>query len=471
MLYGLTIGLTIAQQQGISTSQDVYKFNFRKQDNLQTTTYSNKKMAAHQKHRYSLVNDEQKRKLIEETASRLSKINKAANDFKRPSTFQTGKAPASKRVKVVDLPIVVNELKEKKEVNKKSHPATNAFEVSREVGKTVEKKTPTTVEQKIKLIEEANSAQAKMNQSVDFKRPSQLVANDSIIKVKMTIDPDVICFVAGYKMSNAKRLEKIHQVEIYIPGYQGASEITVKGPAVNVYAAQVNIAECLPYEARFPIDKEHIETVLGPNGEEKRAMFKAHNVLLSIHEDKEVVITGKLKGCEAAKKAIESRINAKKIDEAYQETLFVTGDQMKLIAGEDDSKSSVKRIKSTFGVSLIVDSSRPPEYGRYGIGLKGPSAELVSAAKKDILDNLPCVLIFTVDERFIKKTLIPRTKEKFGVEIFLKEGKANVSGKKGSAEAAKEAIIASISAKRKRTEACASPISNKRKKNDVVATP
>ena len=38
MLCGLTIGLTIAQQQVISTSQDVYKFNFRKQDNLQTTT-------------------------------------------------------------------------------------------------------------------------------------------------------------------------------------------------------------------------------------------------------------------------------------------------------------------------------------------------------------------------------------------------------------------------------------------------
>ena len=416
-------------------------------------------MAA-QKHRYSLVNE---MKLIEETASRLSKINKAAAGFKRSSTFQTGKAPALKRVKVEDLPIVVNELKEKKEVlNKKSQPATNASEVSREVGKTAEKKTPTTVEQKIKLIEEANSAQAKMNQSVDFKRPSsssstQLVANDSIIKVKMTIDPDVICFVAGYKMSNAKRLEKIHQVEIYIPGYQGASEITVKGPAVNVYAAQVNIAECLPYEVRFPIDKEHIEAVLGPNGEEKRAMFKAHNVLLSIHEDKEVVITGKRIGCEAAKKAIESRINAKKIDEAYQETLFVTGDQMKLIAGEDDSKSSVKRIKSTFGVSLIVDSSPPPEYGRYGIGLKGPSAELVSAAKKDILDNLPCVLIFTVDERFVKKTLIPRMKEKFDVEIFLKEGKANVSGKKGSAEAAKEAIIASISDKRKKTDVVATP--------------
>ncbi len=175
---------------------------------------------------------------------KLKKIIKAAAaGFKRPYTYQTGKAPASKRVRVEDLPIVVDELKVKKEVlNKKSQPATNVFEVCREVGKTVEKKTPTTVEQKIKLIEEANSAQAKMNQSVDFERPSsssstQLVAKDSIIKVKMTIDPDVICFVAGYKMSNAKRLEKIHQVEIYIPGYQGASEITVKGPAVNVYAA------------------------------------------------------------------------------------------------------------------------------------------------------------------------------------------------------------------------------------------
>ena len=116
----------------------------------------------------------QKRKLTKEAASQPAKANKTAVVLKRSSSSSSGKASASKRVKVEDLPNAdVNELKETKEKNnsKKSKPSTNALKVRREVGKSVEKKTPTTDEQEKNEIDDAAS-RAKLNKIVGIKRPS-----------------------------------------------------------------------------------------------------------------------------------------------------------------------------------------------------------------------------------------------------------------------------------------------------------
>ena len=104
----------------------------------------------------------------------------------------------------------------------------------------------------------------------------------------MRIDPEIMCHVTVYKMSKVRLLESVRQIEIYVPGYTGykntqrVSDITLKGQAENVNAAIREITESFPCELRFLIKREHIDLVLGPNGEGNRELLMKFNVVISI---------------------------------------------------------------------------------------------------------------------------------------------------------------------------------------------
>ena len=134
---------------------------------------------------------------------------------------------------------------------------------------------------------------------------------------------------------------------------------------------------------------------------------------------------------------------------AYQETLFVTQEHVCLIKS--------KRIEYTYNASLSVKGFLQPEKDRYEIVVKGPSAELVSAAKKEILESETCTLKIEVKERLAGRirgrggATLRRLEEEFVVRITLNGGKIRISGRKSRVESARKAIIDIIADKRKST--------------------
>ena len=301
----------------------------------------------------------------------------------------------------------------------------------------------------------------------------------------MNIAPEKMLFVAGYKKSSTLRLQIIDGVKITLPA-KGGSEISIEGPAVKVYSAQKEIAESLPEEVSFVVEKDYIDLVLRG----RRAMWKSHNAVVNIDGEGMVLIRAKKSECEVVKEAIESMIDDKKKSEAYKEIFFVAGDQMAHLFGGEDGFNLFKTTESTYNISLSFDVSQSEITG-FDILVKGPVAESVYAAKKAILDNLPCTLALDVDERFIGRILgrkgekLRRLQKDFGVEIVLEDGVAYISGMKGRTEAAKDAIFSIMifgkrtkaaggattpSNKQKRTSGSATTPINKRKKT-VAATP
>ena len=258
--------------------------------------------------------------------------------------------------------------------------------------------------------------QKSIAESLSFNQKNSLLSKDSVIKETMVIDPAMMCYVTGYKMSKVKEVEKKHKVKICVGGFEERSGITVKGPVVNVYAAQQEIAEGFPYETDFFIEKDYIDLILKAKreiGMEYNDVTKQNvtNVTITINGDGKVVLSGKIRRCEAVKEAIESQIDAKKRAEA---------------------------------------------------------------TKKDILKKAkPYNLDFEIKERFAAKirgprgTTIQRLNDEFGVKISVEKGNVHISGIKSRVEAAKDAVKSLISDKRKMPDAEATGTSDgKRKKFD-----
>ena len=112
------------------------------------------------------------------------------------------------------------------------------------------------------------------------------------------------------------------------------------------------------------------------------------------------------------------------------------------------------RIENAYNVRVIM---APAKENVSEIIVKGPTAEMVSAAKEDILENLGTIL--DVDERLVGLIIgrggerVRRLEKKHDVAITVGQrgGKAYILGKKDRIEAAREAIISIISEASKKT--------------------
>ncbi len=123
--------------------------------------------------------------------------------------------------------------------------------------------------------------------------------------------------------------------------------------------------------------------------------------------------------------------------EIYQEEFSVDAAMMGHVVGKYGS--NVNRIQSKYDVHVFVPSSRN---GRHVV-VKGSTSDNVYAAKKDILDRLPCTLTLAIRERCVGQSNVRRLEKKYGVRIsFNRYGdKAYILGTKSHAEAARKAII------------------------------
>ena len=211
----------------------------------------------------------------------------------------------------------------------------------------------------------------------------------TIVKENMYIGPEHMGYVVGCKLSKVNRLKKIYGVEITLRE-RGGSQIVIKGSADMVAAAKKDIEESLACETFF-VEKEFVAVIIGPKGERIKTLRIVHNVNIRINNEGEVVVFGKKSEREAAKKAIESIINQNKIDEPYKETFSVTADLRGYAAGFHIS--DVYRIESIYNVHVYQSSTK---FGLSEILVKGASAENVSAAKKDMIEN--CPLTLSLDE-------------------------------------------------------------------------
>lgn len=340
----------------------------------------------------------------------------------------------------------------------------------------------------------------------------------TIIKeVQMSVEADKVCLVAGHQFSNVIRLEKIYGVKVTVPAKGAESQIVIKGPFDMVVAAKLDIEESLSFETSFFIEKEFSRLVIGPKGECIESLRKAHNVKITIIEGREVKLSGKRIGCEAAKEAIESIINKATIvsfivekyylgmiigrkgeqrnclEKAHNVTIDINLEDGKVVIGGEKNDceacketiesmieknptekfyvpahllgsivgknfSNMTRIEWKYGVQVSLPSAKN---GRSEIWVRGKSTEDVASAKKDIVDNLPWKSVFAVDKNCYGSIIghggeiVQRLRREYGVQIDLKGGYAYIEGRKSRTEAARDAIDSIISAQRKRNDAAA----------------
>ena len=337
---------------------------------------------------------------------------------------------------------------------------------------------------------------------------------------QMTIEADKMCLVAGRKFSNKERLEKMYGVRVNVPAKGAGSQVVIKGPADMVSAAKRDIEESVSFETNFFIGKEFVRLIIGPKGERieslrkeknvkinnsaqgeiklcgkkigceaakeaiesiiknasivsffvekgylgviigrkgdyRLGLEKAHNVGIDLNqEDGKIVIVGKKSDCEACKKTIESMIEKKKAE--HLEKFYVPAHLLGFVVGWNFSK--VKRIESAYNVQVSLPSAKN---GVQEIWVKGKSAEDVSCAKKDIMDNLPWKLVLAVDKNCYGSIIgrggenVQRLRREYGVKIDLKGGYAIIDGRKSRAEAAGEAIDTILSTQHKDGDAAA----------------
>ena len=281
----------------------------------------------------------------------------------------------------------------------------------------------------------------------------------SIIKDKMNIEKDKMGFVLGRGSSNLKRLKEIYGVEVTPPD-KGEQTIYIEGIADMVFAAKKDIEDCIQYTTRFIIEKEYVSAVIGSEGKRIEALRKANKATyIDIKRDGQVTITGSKKCCESAKEAIESRIQRRKtaLDYVYEEKFSVPVNLLGHVVGKNFS--NLIRLESTYSVHVHTSEQHSDHKE---ISVKGSLAENVSAAKKDILENLmPLTLSIDIDASYFgcikgrRGENVKRLRNEHGVGIFLKNGKVCILGGKGRAEAAREAILSIISEKRKKADAAA----------------
>ena len=260
----------------------------------------------------------------------------------------------------------------------------------------------------------------------------------TIIEEEMNIEPNNIGRVIGRNHSNVNRLKTTYKVGIILPP-KGSSQIIIQGPAEMVFAAKKDIGDGLPSTTRFFIQKEYTDLIIGPYGREVQALSEEHDYAQITIErgDGEVVIKGTKRSCETCKKAIEFLIQRCKNAETYQEKLSVDADMIGYVAGKYGS--NVRRIQSKYNVRVFLPSA---QNGR-DIVVKGSMPDNVYAAKKDILDCLPCTLTLDISGQSIGQSIVRRLEKEYGVSISYKMygKKVYILGMKSRAEAARKAII------------------------------
>ena len=208
-----------------------------------------------------------------------------------------------------------------------------------------------------------------------------------------------------------------------------------------VPAAKKDIKEGTPCTKSFYVERDYIRRIIGQRGEDIRSLEKAHGVTISFsRKDENIIVTGNISGCEACQNGIEALIR----NETWEE-FYIPADLVKFVIGKNFS--TLSRIELTYGVEVFL-----PQSGRSRIWLRGPTAEKVSAAKRDILKTLPVTLRWDLGEGFADGTIfgsgedrIQRLCKEYGVEISLKKGgKVYIWGEKSHSEAARDKIIAII---------------------------
>ena len=185
----------------------------------------------------------------------------------------------------------------------------------------------------------------------------------------------------------------------------------------------------------------------GQKDETNIALEKAHKVNINIKEDGKVLIMGK--ESEEAKKAIESLIERLKTAYPYQEKFSVPSYMIRFVCGKNGSNRI--RIESTHNVHVTISEPSGKDEPQI-ITVKGSEVENVTAATKDILENLPSASsILDVDESFFRCIIgrggetVQRLEKEHDVAISLADGKAYIFGEKDRADAARNAIISVIS--------------------------
>jgi len=297
----------------------------------------------------------------------------------------------------------------------------------------------------------------KMNIDVKKKPPIIKATQPFVTKETMMIEPAMMGLVAGRKGSNLKRLKEIYEVNISLPP-KGGSQIILEGPAKMVSAVKKDIEENLSCNTSSPIEKDHTWLLIGPDGEKLQALQDEHNVRIEIRKEGKVEVTGtrceeakkaieeKLssvtsffiendyrylvigqegetirdlkkvhnveihinvegkvsivgKEGEEAKKAIESVIERFKIANPFKEKFSVPESTASFLWGENSS--NLKRIiESTYKVLVFILRSKDAEPQ---ILVMGTVAENVSAAKKDILENLEGMMSLDIDENLAER--------------------------------------------------------------------
>ena len=351
----------------------------------------------------------------------------------------------------------------------------------------------------------------KINIDTRKNPPPKKGAQPSATKETMIIEPDLMGFVAGRKGIHLKRLKEIYGVKIVLPP-RGGSVITIEGPAEMVSAAKKDIKDNLSCETSFSIEEDPIILVMGPKGENIRALQDALNVRITINKGGEVVITGtrceeaknaikenlsritkfsiendyryliigpkgetrsalekahnvnikvekdgkvSIMGFERekAKKAIEFIIERTKTANPFKEKISVSELTACLVCGKNGS--NVERIESTYNVLVFITPAKDESQ----ILVIGSVAENVFTAMKDILENLKELPSLDVDKSLVGKIIgirgetIRRLEKEHDVVVHFEKvgkdematGKVYIVGEKSRAEAVKDAILSLIS--------------------------
>jgi len=221
----------------------------------------------------------------------------------------------------------------------------------------------------------------------------------------------------------------------------------------KICISKEDIEKDLKHTTRFIIEREYVPAVIGPGGKIIEAWAVVYEVdIISIREDGQVVIIGSQQGCESAKETIESMIQrwdtAKKDYSFCEEKFKIPADLVCHVVGKNFS--NLNRIKSAYNVHVNLKSAIVN--GQREIGVIGFDAGKVSAAKVDILKNLPRTLRFDIDESYFGKIVghegenVARLSKDYGVKITLEKGKACIEGRNDRTLAARDAILSIISA-------------------------
>jgi len=341
-------------------------------------------------------------------------------------------------------------------------------EAKRSIEEILSHKTSVFVERDIRYLiigpegETIHALEKAHNVAIRVKEDGEVVvmgerceeAKKSIIELlsRMTsvfVEKDYRYLVIGQEGETIRALANAFNVMIEM---KEDGEVVIMGERCE--KAKKSIEENISRITSFFIEKDYRHLVIGPEGRNKRALETAHKVTMRIKEDGEVLIMGK--ESEEAKKGIESLVERLKTAYPYKEEFSVPACLIRFVCGKNGANRI--RIEFTHSVHVVVTEASNKD-GPQLIIVKGSSAESVTAAKKDILENLPSASsILDVDESSRRCIIgrggetVHRLEKEHEVTIGLGGGKVYIFGEKDRAEAARDAIVSIISEELKKTD-------------------